>query len=105
MADLTFPITTKISGVSYCQKNIERGVFRSSVFRLHREPENIHDENAIYVTANYFRIGYIPRDLAQDVAPLLDAGIDLLAKFVRKNVSSKAENATVGVTIEIYRRG
>lgn len=105
MTDISFPITTKLSGVSYNQKNIERAVFHSSIFKLHREPENKYDKNAILVTANGFRIGYIPKDLAQGLAPYLDMGANIRARFVRKNVSSKVENPMVGVTIEIYRKG
>lgn len=45
---------------------------------LVREPENNHDENAIAVHLTRWRkdmmIGYLPRDVAAKLAPLLDHG-------------------------------
>lgn len=42
---------------------------------LEREPENQHDTNAILVLdAGGNDLGYVPRDLAKDLAPLLDEG-------------------------------
>ena len=105
MADLSFPMTTKLAGVSYEQKNIERAVSHGSTYELHREPQNKFDKNAILVTANHYRIGYIPKDLAQGLAPIMDMGAEIRALFVRKNVSSTVENPMVGVTIQLFRRG
>src|SRR5262245_37635491 len=46
--------------------------------QLVREPENNHDENAIAVHLTRWRkdmmIGYLPRDVAAKLAPLLDHG-------------------------------
>lgn len=43
--------------------------------QLVRDPENPHDGNAIRVVwRNDRQLGHVPRDLARDVAPLLDAG-------------------------------
>lgn len=42
---------------------------------LEREPDNEHDKNAILVVdAAGNDLGYVPRDLARDLAPLLDQG-------------------------------
>ena len=43
--------------------------------QLVRDPENPHDGNAIQIHwRNTHMLGHVPRDLARDVAPLLDAG-------------------------------
>ncbi len=44
---------------------------------LEREPDNVHDSNAILVlTSTDEELGYVPRDLAKQMAPLLDAGAE-----------------------------
>ena len=47
---------------------------------LHREPTNEYDPNAIGVwwtgeKSKGFQLGYVPRGLAAEIAPLIDAGI------------------------------
>ena len=41
---------------------------------LHREPHNYYDENAIAVFADNHQVGYVPREQAAELAPLMDAG-------------------------------
>jgi len=53
---------------------------------LVREPDNAHDENAvgIHVSAKgskTYQIGFLPRDLAQYIAKLIDNGITMTATF------------------------
>ena len=53
--------------------------------RLAREPENPHDGNAIAVYAEGARrkAGYVPKGYAKRLAPLLDAGAEIVAVSVR----------------------
>jgi hypothetical protein len=65
-----------------------------------REPNNPHDPNAIRV-ALFGRIfmGYVPKDIAQDLAPLMDSGRHFMAFFVKLNLP--LYEGSVGLTVEI----
>ena len=101
---LDFPITTKVAGISRHQKALEN-VVNKTFFILYREPNNPHDANAIAVKAwGKYDLGYIPRDLAEKLAPLLDEGkASRKATFVRKNVSEKHPDR-VGLSIKIHAK-
>ena len=105
MQMLDFPLTTKVAGISRHQKALEF-VLHGTFFILCREPDNPHDANAIAVKARgKYPLGYILRYLAESLAPLLDAGkVSRRATFVRKNVSTKAPELPVGLTIKIYAK-
>lgn len=47
---------------------------RSKTATLKRNPENKYDENACEVFIGAFMVGHLPRNLAAEVAPKLDAG-------------------------------
>ena len=52
---------------------------------LRRDPENAHDPNAIAVHANDGQqVGWVPRELAAELAPSLDAGDDWSAIVLRE---------------------
>lgn len=66
--------------------------------KLVREPENTHDENAIAVYLiekpyTNFQIGYLARVVASEIAPRLDAGMEVVEAWVLDVdlVESKAE--------------
>lgn len=42
---------------------------------LKREPMNKYDTNAVAVYYGAKKLGFVPRGLAKDIAPLLDAGV------------------------------
>jgi hypothetical protein len=46
---------------------------------LEREPDNSHDSNAILVFTDDTELGYVPREEAKQMAPLLDAGATVAA--------------------------
>lgn len=48
---------------------------------LEREPANPKDSNAIKVLGNGHMLGYVPRQLAAELACLMDKGIPLLARL------------------------
>ena len=102
MSDLSFPITTKLKGVSFYKKAVDQTYYKSKI-GLIREPSNKYDSNAICVTSNGRQVGYVPKELAAGLAPYMDQGAALRAKFVQKLISTKKENAYVGILIKIER--
>lgn len=63
-------------GASAHYPSIQASQFPS--YDLIREPENIHDKNAIRVEWEGKQLGYIPKFMARRLAPILDAEIVLL---------------------------
>ena len=100
---MIFPITIKLAGVSYgdAQKNIQQfGCKDIMTYAMIREPENLHDPNAIIVSLfDIFFMGYVPSHIAKQLAPLMDSGRNFLAYFVQRNESPYHE--TVGMTVKI----
>lgn len=95
-------ITTKLSGVTKrnAQENIKKfGWADMDSFVLVREPHNEHDPNAIRVELAGYFLGYIPRKIAEEYAPLMDKGKLFNARFVRRNEHPQYD--TVGLTVEI----
>lgn len=99
-------ITTKLAGTSQLQlqQNIKTyGGAGLPPYELAREPDNLYDSNAIKVALfGHFVLGYIPRQLALHLAPLLDEGEDLVAEFMHLNKSPYHEQ--VGITVKIQKR-
>ncbi|MFZ0451945.1 MAG: HIRAN domain-containing protein [Desulfatiglandaceae bacterium] len=95
-------ITTKISGVIVddAQENIKKfGCRDIGSFALVREPDNTHDPNAIRVEIGGKYLGYIPRNIAKDLAPKMDQGKRFIALFVNRN--EHPFHDTVGLTVKI----
>jgi HIRAN domain len=65
---------------------------------LMREPDNPHDPNAIAVHAGGQAIGFVPRELAEAIAPELDAGRAWSAVVLREQRASPRDPRT-GVTM------
>ena len=66
---------------------------------LRRDPANEHDPNAIAVdTAAGEQVGWVPRDLAVDVAADLDAGRPWTARVLREQRASPRDPRT-GITM------
>jgi len=88
---MIFPITIKLSGVSFgdAQKNIKKfGCKDIMTYALIREPDNYYDPNAIQVSLfGIWFMGYVPNQIAKELAPLIDAGRTFLAYFVHRNES------------------
>ena len=99
------PVTTKLAGVTYedAQTNIKRfGCAEIGAYALVREPENVYDSNAIRVALfGHYHMGYVPRQLSKNLAPMIDSGGRLVAQFVRLNESPKHD--VVGLTVRIVQ--
>ena len=92
----------KLAGVTIddAQENIKTfGCEDIGSFALVREPDNPHDPNAIRVELAGLYLGYVPRDIAKDLAPQMDAGKNLFALFVSRN--EHPFHDTVGLTVKI----
>jgi hypothetical protein len=95
-------ITTKLAGVSFgdCQRNIKfLGNPGINEFDVNWEPENPHDPNAISVEFGEYKLGYLPRSIAQKISPLIKAGKQFVAEFVSVNQNPFHER--VGMTVKI----
>jgi len=69
-----------------------------SPLALRRDPGNEHDPNAIQVLAGAEQIGWVPRDLAAELAPELDAGRAWSALALREQRASPRDPRT-GLTM------
>ena len=96
------PITTRLTGVIFgdAQENIKTfGCKDIGTYDLVREPGNPNDPNAIRVEVGGYIMGYIPRLIAQTLAPMMDNGKTFIAELVRRNESPRYER--VGLTVRI----
>lgn len=70
---------------------------------LDREPSNSHDKNAIavYAATGAGQVGYIRRDEAKLLAPLMDAGERVAAHVVSTRVYEAGSGPAFGVSIAL----
>lgn len=73
-----------------------------SPLELRRDPENEHDANAIMVLAGGEQAGWVPRELAEELAPRLDAGEAWSAVVLRERRASPRDPRT-GLTMLLAR--
>ncbi|MBW2017764.1 MAG: HIRAN domain-containing protein [Deltaproteobacteria bacterium] len=95
-------IITKVRGVSqpHIQENVKVFACKDiGSFALVREPNNPHDPNAIAVKLGNLLLGYVPKEIAKDLAPQIDSGIRFIGFFEKRNESPFHD--TVGFTIRI----
>jgi hypothetical protein len=93
----------KLAGVTFrdAQNNIRTfGCKDIGSYALVREPDNPHDPNAIRVAlAGIVFLGYVPKEIAKELAPLMDQGKNFMAFFVSRN--EHRSHRTVGLTVRI----
>ena len=77
VVDLNRPLECRIAGLFYALGDPPAVRFsKGDQLQLRREPENQVDANAVAVyAADVTRCGYLPRAIAADLAPHLDAGL------------------------------
>ena len=69
-----------------------------AALRLERDPANEHDPNAVKVHVGDEQLGFVPREVAFDLAPKLDAGEEWSAVILREQRASPRDPRT-GVTM------
>jgi HIRAN domain len=69
-----------------------------ALLSLRRDPGNEHDPNAIQVLAGDVQIGWVPRDVAAEIAPEIDAGTTWSAIALREQRLSPRDPRT-GLTM------
>ena len=75
------PVDSQVVGISYENRRIAaRRVEEGDVLELRRDYENPVDSNAIAIFHQSRQIGFMPRDLAQWLAPEIDAGREFCAE-------------------------
>ena len=84
-------LISKIAGVTFgnrqaALRKLEQYEATAVNVTLEREAGNEYDPNAVKVNVSVgsgaaYHLGYIPKDLAAILAPLLDKGIELIARF------------------------
>jgi hypothetical protein len=65
---------------------------------LRRDPHNEHDPNAVAVLAGGEQVGWVPRELAVEIAPALDAGEPWSAVVLREHRPSPRDQRS-GLTM------
>jgi hypothetical protein len=73
-----------------------------SPLELRRDPGNAHDPNAIAVHAGAEQVGWVPRELAAEIAPQLDAGEPWSAVVLREQRRSPRDPRS-GLTMLLAR--
>jgi hypothetical protein len=98
-----FPCNVKLAGVSFgdAQDNIKQfGCQDIGSYALIREPDNHYDPYAIKVSLfDIWFVGYVPKYIAQEIAPLMDEGRTFLAEFICRN--EHPYEPLVGLTVRI----
>lgn len=105
-------LNTKVAGVTYeGRQALIAQISTSDPCRLEPEPENKFDANAIAVKVAHngaiWQIGYLPKELASQVAPYLD-GENLIC-FIEEITGgfelSNGNTAALGVRLQIELPG
>ena len=85
------------------REKIDKYVHFGSKFILTRERENQFDQNAILIELfckngkSKIDLGYVPREKAAEIAPLIDSGVNIKATFRTKIINEKT-----GKFIDLY---
>jgi HIRAN domain len=93
--------TAGVAGAAQHHDHVLQGddVTPGAVLRLRRDPQNPHDPQAIAVDAPAGgQLGWVPREVAAELAPLLDAGAPWSAMLLRELRDSPRDPRT-GVTM------
>jgi hypothetical protein len=92
------------------RENIMKYVKQGSKFVLTREPENEYDKNAILIELpvrggkHKLDLGYVPKETAAEIAPLIDSGIEFKATF-RVCVISEKTGKLIHLYLNLIRVG
>lgn len=78
-----------------------------STVYLERQPDNVHDKNAVTVSvwdgADYVRVGFIEKNVAMHLSKEMDRGFEVEAIIIRRNESADPYNqVTANVALYAY---
>ncbi len=91
---------TKIMGVSFeGRQDMVAGLLPGMELELRRQPHNVYDENALAVHYGAFQIGFLRKEIAKQLAPLIDAGARYSAHIEHVTGGSGGKNFGLNVTV------
>ena len=77
------PIEAEVAGTQHEDRwMVARRIMPGDTLRLQREVDNAYDRNAVLVLREDAELGYLPKSTALQLAPDLDAGLQVEAKVV-----------------------
>ena len=79
-------IEASVSGIPFCNVSLEiwNQLGNNMELELVREPTNQWDKNAIKVLYKKQMLGYIEKEIAKDVAGIMDEGNQVTCKIIAK---------------------
>ncbi len=93
---------TKVMGVSFeGRQNMVAGLQPGQELQLRRQPDNPVDANAIALHYGTFHIGFLRKEIALHLAPLIDAGTMYRATI--EHVTGGRDNKHYGINIRVER--
>lgn len=96
----SFP--TKIMGVSFeHRQDLVAGLVPGLELELRRQPDNEFDANAIAVHYGALQIGFLRKQIAKHLAPLVDGGVRYRARI--EHVTGGRDGKNYGVNIRVER--
>lgn len=96
----SFP--TKVMGVSFERRqDLVAGLVPGLELELRRQPGNPVDANAIGVHYGALQIGFLRKEIAKHLAPLIDSGVRYHARI--EHVTGGTDNKHRGVNIRVER--
>jgi single-stranded-DNA-specific exonuclease len=96
----SFP--TKIVGVSFeGRQNVAAGLTPGHELELKRQPDNPVDCNAIAIYYGALQLGFLRKQIAKHLAPLIDGGIRYTARI--EHVTGGKDGKNYGVNIRVER--
>jgi len=99
------PINSRIAGTTFGNgQEVLKTLSKNYQLIWKREPNNSFDKNAIMVLSqNNQKIGYIPKDLAKDLAPKIDSGeIKAMEVIINQITGGEEKNLGCNVIITCY---
>jgi len=96
----SFP--TKIMGVSFeGRQDVVAGLVPGLELHLERQPQNPADSNAIAVRYGALQLGYLRKQIAKHLAPLIDSGASYHARI--EHITGGTGGKNYGVNIRVSR--
>jgi very-short-patch-repair endonuclease len=93
-------ISTKIKGTTFYKIDFGR-LKQGDKLTLVRDPQNIHDSNAIKVLHNDAMLGHIDKQVASVLAGMIDNGVKVKA-FLSKILGGPSQNYGLLIDLSIY---